>query len=79
MDRGRGVVARRWPYPCAPPDACRVIRGYPRQDKAKLAIEIAAAGRQDLPMTVSPGSGKALLAGAMASTLPPRISSESLK
>ena len=41
------------------------------QQKAKKALEIAAAGGHNLLMTGSPGSGKTLMAKCMASILPP--------
>lgn len=41
------------------------------QQKAKRALEIAAAGGHNLLMTGSPGSGKTLMAKCFASILPP--------
>ena len=41
------------------------------QQKAKKALEIAAAGGHNILMTGSPGSGKTLMAKCMASILPP--------
>jgi len=41
------------------------------QQKAKKALEIAAAGGHNLIMTGSPGSGKTMMAKCMASILPP--------
>ncbi len=43
------------------------IRG---QETAKRALEIAAAGRHNIPMHGPPGAGKTLLAKALASILP---------
>ena len=52
------------------------VRG---QDQAKRAVEVAAAGGHNLLMTGPTGSGKTLLARAMASILPPLTSSEALE
>lgn len=41
------------------------------QQKAKRALEIAAAGGHNILMTGSPGSGKTMMAKCMASILPP--------
>lgn len=41
------------------------------QQKAKKALEIAAAGGHNILMSGSPGSGKTMMAKAMASILPP--------
>lgn len=41
------------------------------QQKAKKALEIAAAGGHNVLMTGSPGSGKTMMAKCMASILPP--------
>ena len=49
------------------------------QQKAKRALEIAAAGGHNLLMTGSPGSGKTLMAKCFASILPPLKLSEALE
>ena len=49
------------------------------QQKAKRALEIAAAGGHNVLMTGSPGSGKTLMAKCMASILPPLELSEALE
>lgn len=49
------------------------------QQKAKKALEIAAAGGHNLLMTGSPGSGKTLMAKCMASILPPLELEEALE
>ncbi len=49
------------------------------QQKAKRALEIAAAGGHNLLMTGSPGSGKTLMAKCFASILPPLELKEALE
>lgn len=49
------------------------------QEKAKKAMEIAAAGSHNLLMSGSPGSGKTMMAKCMASILPPLELQEALE
>ncbi len=49
------------------------------QQKAKRALEIAAAGGHNVLMSGSPGSGKSLMAKCMASILPPLELQEALE
>ncbi len=49
------------------------------QQKAKKALEIAAAGGHNILMSGSPGSGKTLMAKCMASILPPLELKEALE
>ena len=49
------------------------------QQKAKRALEIAAAGGHNMLMTGSPGSGKTLMAKCFASILPPLELKEALE
>lgn len=49
------------------------------QQKAKRALEIAAAGAHNILMSGSPGSGKTMMAKCMASILPPLELQEALE
>ncbi len=52
------------------------VRG---QERAKRALEIAAAGRHHLLMVGSPGSGKSMLAARLPGLLPPLSAPEALE
>ncbi|MGR3342476.1 MAG: YifB family Mg chelatase-like AAA ATPase [Paracoccaceae bacterium] len=49
------------------------------QERAKRALEIAAAGRHHLLMVGSPGSGKSILAARLPGILPPLSAAEALE
>ena len=69
--------ARSARLPAAPITTClREVRG---QDRAKRALEIAAAGRHHLFLVGPPGAGKSMLAARLPSIMPPLTAAESLE
>ncbi|WP_461473679.1 YifB family Mg chelatase-like AAA ATPase [Pararhodobacter sp.] len=57
----------------------RDLRDVKGQERAKRALEIAAAGRHHMIMIGSPGAGKSMLAARMPGILPPLSPAEALE
>ncbi len=76
---GRAVLAPARPGTAAAPAAARDLREVRGQERAKRALEIAAAGRHHLLMVGPAGSGKSMLAARIPGILPPLEPAEALE
>ncbi|WP_424927408.1 YifB family Mg chelatase-like AAA ATPase [Amaricoccus tamworthensis] len=76
---GRSVLPTAEPGTVSKPASYKDLSEVKGQEKAKRALEIAAAGRHHILMVGPPGSGKSMLAARLSGILPPMEPSEALE
>ncbi len=75
----KAPLPRARPGEVAAPETLRDLRDIKGQERAKRALEVAAAGRHHLMMIGPPGAGKSMLAARLPGILPPLSPAEALE